>query len=187
MSRFLPALVFILASSLPASASDEESLRNIFTSAHKEAQRLRTWDAYNKARAAYAKYLEHYPNARYVYKIRWYYATIIFQMQDYYAAAREYARVVEMDRNGRYSHEAAYRAVLCWYRCVLMSTDDRIDCREWKPKPGQTFGFIFRVNNNKGPALVFGADKSATKTNGLSLHPYWQTSPSCSVRWALGE
>ena len=61
------------------------------------------------------------------------------------------------------------------------------ELKDGQPKPGKTFAFTFRVNNNKGPALVFGADKSATKTNGLSLHPYWQASPSCGVRWALGD
>ena len=59
------------------------------------------------------------------------------------------------------------------------------ELKHWKPKAGQTFGFTFRVNNNEGPKLTFGADKSATKTNGLSLHPYWEAKPSCGVRWTL--
>ena len=58
---------------------------------------------------------------------------------------------------------------------------------EWRPQAGQKFGFTFRVNNNQGPALLFAAGKSATKTNGLSLHPYWEGKPSCSVQWALRE
>jgi hypothetical protein len=61
------------------------------------------------------------------------------------------------------------------------------ELKEWKPKAGQTFGFTFRVNNNVKPDLLYGADKSATKTNGLSLHPYWEAKPSCGVRWALGN
>ena len=59
------------------------------------------------------------------------------------------------------------------------------ELKEWKPKAGQTFGFTWRVNNNVKPDLVFGADKSAAKTNGLSLHPYWEAKPSCGVRWGL--
>jgi hypothetical protein len=47
--------------------------------------------------------------------------------------------------------------------------------------------FTFRVNNNQGPALQFGSEKSATKSNGLSLHPYWESKSSCGVRWALRE
>jgi len=61
------------------------------------------------------------------------------------------------------------------------------ELKEWQPRAGQQFGCTFRVNNNRGPALLFGAGKSATKTNGLSLHPYWEGKPSCSVQWALGD
>jgi hypothetical protein len=61
------------------------------------------------------------------------------------------------------------------------------ELKEWKPKAGRTFGFTFRVNNNQKPNLLYGADKSATKTNGLSLHPYWIAKPSCGIRWALIE
>jgi len=57
----------------------------------------------------------------------------------------------------------------------------------FRPTAGQTFGFTFVIRNNDGPALFYGKDKSATKTNGLSLHPYWTAKPSCTVRWALGE
>ncbi len=52
---------------------------------------------------------------------------------------------------------------------------------------GWTVGFTFRVNNNEKPDIVYGADKSATKSNGLTLHPYWESKPSCGVRWALRE
>ena len=61
------------------------------------------------------------------------------------------------------------------------------ELKEWKPKAGQTFGFTFRVNNDKGPALQFGTEKSATKSNGLSLHPYWEGKSNCAVRWGLVE
>ncbi len=60
------------------------------------------------------------------------------------------------------------------------------ELKEWTPRAGASFGFTFRVNRTGGPALVFGEDKSATKTNGLTLHPYWSGQPSCTVRWTLG-
>jgi hypothetical protein len=56
----------------------------------------------------------------------------------------------------------------------------------WQPVAGSTFGFTFRVNNDKGPGLAYGEDKSATKHNGLTLHPYWESKPSCGIRWMLG-
>jgi len=80
-----------------------------------------------------------------------------------------------------------YELALPWTEMKLASVPWKsLGATPWRPEPGRTFGFLFRVNNNKGPALTFGADKSATKTNGLSLHPYWQANPSCTVRWTLG-
>ncbi len=80
-----------------------------------------------------------------------------------------------------------YEVALPWAEMKLDSVPWKsLETEPWRPEPGQTFGFLFRANNNEGPALAFGADKSATKTNGLSLHPYWQANPSCTVRWALG-
>jgi hypothetical protein len=61
------------------------------------------------------------------------------------------------------------------------------ELHDWHPKPGQTFGFTFCINKDKGPALVFGEDKSITKTNGLTMHPYWSGQPSCTVQWTLGK
>ena len=68
---------------------------------------------------------------------------------------------------------------------TLLTRAPQGELTRWEPKPGQTFGFTFAVRNNKGPALHFGAGKSATKTNGLTLHPYWEAKPSCGVRWTL--
>jgi hypothetical protein len=62
-----------------------------------------------------------------------------------------------------------------------------LELARWKPETGKAFGFTFRVNNNEKPSIVYGAGKSATKTNGLSLHPYWEAKPSCGVRWVLAE
>ena len=61
------------------------------------------------------------------------------------------------------------------------------ELKAWKPVAGESVGFTFRVNNNKGPTIFYGTDKSVTKYNGLSLHPYWDAKVSCAVRWTLGE
>ncbi len=59
--------------------------------------------------------------------------------------------------------------------------------RHLQLKTGTTFKFSFFVGNNRGPKIIYGADKAVTKTNGLTFHPYWSTSPSCDVEWALIE
>ena len=81
-----------------------------------------------------------------------------------------------------------YELALPWAEMRLQDVPwSDLQVPRWSPRPGRTFGFCFRVNNNKGPKLTFGRGKSATKTNGLSLHPYWEAGPSCGIRWALGE
>ena len=55
----------------------------------------------------------------------------------------------------------------------------------WQPKVGADFGFMFRFTTRQGSPIVFGTDKSATKSNGLTLHPYFETTPNCGVRWTF--
>jgi hypothetical protein len=56
-----------------------------------------------------------------------------------------------------------------------------------KLQPGTTFGLAIKIGNGDGPSIVYAADKAATKLNGLTLHPYWERTANCGVRWTLGE
>jgi hypothetical protein len=63
----------------------------------------------------------------------------------------------------------------------------RTELRTFDLKAGVTFGLAFKIGNSDGPSVVYGLDKAVCKTNGLTLHPYWERSPSCGVRWTLVE
>lgn len=56
---------------------------------------------------------------------------------------------------------------------------------ELKLQPGTIFGLMVRAGNSDGPNIDYGTDKAVTKINGLTLHPYWERSPNCGVRWTL--
>jgi hypothetical protein len=56
-----------------------------------------------------------------------------------------------------------------------------------KLQPGTPFGLMVRAGNNQGPHVDYGTEKAATKINGLTLHPYWERSSNCGVRWTLVE
>ncbi len=56
-----------------------------------------------------------------------------------------------------------------------------------KPAAGKDFGMIFRFNASQGNRVEFGADMASTKSNGLSMHPYWAAGPSNTVRWTLAQ
>ncbi len=63
----------------------------------------------------------------------------------------------------------------------------KAEIAQLKLQKGTSFGFLFQVGNDNGPSLFSGQDKAVCKLNGLSLHPYWVTSPTCGVRWTLVE
>jgi len=115
----------------------EASLRDLVTSYHKEAQETKRWDTYNLARSIYGKYLDTFPKSEYAYKLRWYYADILYKMGDFYGSAHQYAKVVDEDPEGDFSQEASYNAVLCWDKCIGMRDNKNQDCRKWQPKTGK--------------------------------------------------
>lgn len=63
----------------------------------------------------------------------------------------------------------------------------REELKDLKLAAGTTFRLALRAGNNKGPNVDYGADKAATKSNGLTLHPYWERKPSAGVKWTLVE
>ena len=52
-------------------------------------------------------------------------------------------------------------------------------------RPGATFGLAVRGGDNKNVHADYGTGKAVCKLNGLTLHPYWETSPSAAIRWTL--
>lgn len=55
-----------------------------------------------------------------------------------------------------------------------------------KPWPaGSDVGFTFRFNASDRGVIQFGEGSGATKSNSLTLHPYWTPSPSNSIRWTI--
>ena len=56
-----------------------------------------------------------------------------------------------------------------------------------KLQPGTNFGFTFKIGNGDGANVEYGKNKAVTKTNGLTLHPYWEPHSNCGVRWTLVE
>ncbi|HEY5814178.1 MAG TPA: hypothetical protein VIT23_16165 [Terrimicrobiaceae bacterium] len=52
-------------------------------------------------------------------------------------------------------------------------------------RPGSNFGFTFRIGNGDGANVEYGRDKAVTKTNALTLHPYWEPHSNCAIQWTL--
>jgi len=147
-----------------ANALVEESLRDLVTSYHKEAQETKYWDTYNLARGIYAKYLDTFPDSEYAYKLRWYYSDILYKMRDFYGAAHQYAKVVQMDKKkGAFLEEAAYNSVLCWDKCIELRDLKGEDCRKWKPDTGKKKLQKEEARTIKKKKLVFQDKGEMTK------------------------
>jgi hypothetical protein len=54
-----------------------------------------------------------------------------------------------------------------------------------KLQAGTNFGLVFKIGNGDGASVESGTDKAVTKTNSLSLHPYWNPHSNCGVRWTV--
>jgi len=54
-----------------------------------------------------------------------------------------------------------------------------------KLEPGTTLGIMLRAGDSRGMNIDLGVDKAATKLNGLTLHPYWERTMDCGMRWTL--
>jgi len=63
----------------------------------------------------------------------------------------------------------------------------RTELADLNLRAGTSFGLMVCAGNQRGPNVNYAADKAVTKSNGLTLHPYWERSPNCGVRWTLVE
>lgn len=113
----------------------EEAMRNIVTEYHQEAQKTRQVETYRLARDIYREYLDSYASSAdeklvsdYAFNMSFYYAEILWTLEDWSAAARAYDTVVAFKlpardtarevANQSYRKTAAYDAILAYDRLV---------------------------------------------------------------------
>lgn len=96
----------------------ENAMRTMVTEYHQEAQKTKVVETYRLARDIYKEYLDNFSDSEFAYNLRFYYAEILWALNEYEEAAPQYAMVVEKDREGQYSKLAAYNEVLCYEKLV---------------------------------------------------------------------
>lgn len=154
----------------------EESLRVLVTDYHQEAQKTQQVETYRLARDIYKKYVDAFGSnnddayvSDYAFNLRYYYAEILWALEDWKAAAREYDAVVQAkipDRseakeiaNAEYRKMAAYNAILAYDKLLRI---DRGELAESHLKEGQ------KVSEKKAKGGVESAKtvaKSASADN----------------------
>src|SRR5437588_9236564 len=92
-----------------AEANDlaESALRELVQDYHQEAIKTKSVATYKLARDIYRQYLETFPASESAYSMRFYYAEILYALEDWDEAAAQYDQVVAADARGRYAQKAA--------------------------------------------------------------------------------
>jgi len=103
-----------------ASAYDltEGSMRELVTDYHQEAQKTKSVATYRLARDIYKEYLDNFADSENAYNLRFYYAEILWALQEWDKAAEQYELVVAKDPKGVYSKTAAYNTILSYEKLI---------------------------------------------------------------------
>jgi TolA-binding protein len=89
---------------------------------HHEAQKTKNPDTYLLVRELYQDHLQRFGNEKQANDLRYFYAEVLWTLRDWKEAARQYGRVIERDRRGKWARESALAAVLAWKN--LLDIDD---------------------------------------------------------------
>jgi cellulose synthase operon protein C len=90
----------------------ESALRDLVQDYHQEAVKTKSAATYRIARDMYRQYLDAYPEVEAATRLRFYYAEILWSLEEWDAAAEQYGKVAEADPKGEFARKAAYDAVL---------------------------------------------------------------------------
>ncbi|MHB8418528.1 MAG: tetratricopeptide repeat protein [Myxococcales bacterium] len=99
----------------------EGSMRELVTDYHQEAQKTKSVATYRLARDIYKEYLDNFATSDSAYNLRFYYAEILYALQEWEKAAEQYALVVKQNPKGLYSKSAAYAELLSYEKLVAIS------------------------------------------------------------------
>lgn len=103
-----------------AEANDlaESALRELVQDYHQEAIKTKSAATYRLARDIYRQYLTTFPDSESAYAMRFYYAEILYALEEWDEAAAQYEAVVSADPRGAYAQKAAYDAILALEKSV---------------------------------------------------------------------
>jgi TolA-binding protein len=132
-----------------AEATDlaENALRELVQDYHQEAIKTKSVATYKLARDIYRQYLETFPASETAHPMRFYYAEILYALEDWDEAAAQYGKVVDADPTGAYAQKAAYDSILALEKSVdiakgklkkrELASSEKVDERKAKGQVGQ--------------------------------------------------
>ena len=102
-----------------ASELAETALRELVQDYHQEAIKTKSVATYRLARDIYKQYLDTFPSSETAYSMRFYFAEILYALEEWDAAADQYGRVAEA--KGQLAAKAAYDAILALEKSVAIA------------------------------------------------------------------
>ncbi|MDA4131949.1 MAG: tetratricopeptide repeat protein, partial [Thaumarchaeota archaeon] len=175
----------------------EEALYNLVTDYHQEAIKTKSVATYKLARDIYKEYLDHFPRSERAYAMRFYYAEILYALEDYQAALTQYNLVI--DDKGKlqdYRKISAKDQLLAAEKLVDIDDgtykkeiqDDTQKIDEGKSKGGITATNIkAKVDKNKSESDLTAHEKQlvASCDRYLSIIPKADDEASVRLRGAV--
>lgn len=102
----------------------ETKLRDLVTEYHRDAQKRKDIPTYQLARDIYAKYLDAFGSTPAAYEMRFFYAEVLWALQEWEAAAVQYNQVATADIKDKkaakkYARIAAYNQILAYEKIMV--------------------------------------------------------------------
>ena len=130
----------------------EAAMRTLVTDYHEEAQRTRSAATYRVARDIYREYLDRFPESAMAQELRFFYAEILWALEEYPEAGRQYAATAQADPKGRFARDAAYDAVLAFEKALAAAS---------KSKAQAALSDDAKVDEKRRKAALTKGDKAA--------------------------
>ena len=99
----------------------ESALRELVQDYHQEAIKTKNAATYRLARDIYKRYLDAFPDGESAYRLRFYYAEILYALEEWVPAAEQYGAVADAQATGEYARKAAYDAILALEKAVAIA------------------------------------------------------------------
>ncbi len=101
----------------------ETSLRNLVTEYHRDAQKRKDVETYELARDIYAKYLDAFSETETSYEMRWFYADVLWALDEWKNAALQYDQLAQSEptkdkAKETIRKESAYNQILAYEQII---------------------------------------------------------------------
>lgn len=98
----------------------EGAMRELVTQYHKEAQDTKEVKTYRLAGEIYREYLDSFSDSDFAYNLRFYYAEILWTLEEWEDAAEQYELTYAADHDGGYARTAAYNSLLAYEKLIAI-------------------------------------------------------------------